>query len=135
MRGSLSGKEATEVVMRLDVIPITGTPDSTRCGTDPKPLTEATIHPHIMPSVYKSATITGPHHQHLLFLRLVLVSRDLGVFPLCLFHETGESIVLYGGDGLGLMHMTERESMIECQSSKAGPTTCYRTFDSPSWQR
>jgi hypothetical protein len=50
--------------------------------------------------------LPSPGVRHLLFLRLVLVSRDLGVLPLCLLHETGESIVLDGGDGLGLERMT-----------------------------
>ena len=48
-------------------------------------------------SIYKVLDI-----RYLLFLRVILVTRDLGVLPLCLFHETGESIVLDGRDGLGL---------------------------------
>lgn len=39
---------------------------------------------------------------YLLLLRVVLVTRDLSVLPLCLFHKTGKSVILDGGDGLGL---------------------------------
>lgn len=78
-----------------------------------------------MPSVYKSATITGPLNRHLLFFRLVLVSRDLGVLPLCLLHETGESVVLDGGDGLGLKHRTAIKFTVDCQLSEAIRCTSY----------